>query len=130
MKRLVQFVAVLVIAFLAAQPAQALITCAFDSSPITSACPMEMSGMNSMGADCSMSRNMETSACAPDCCTHPAAVATAIAVPVRPRLSRPPQYLEQQLANPTAQPVTGDSPLAAPTFSPPPRYVLPQTFRI
>jgi hypothetical protein len=131
MKRLFQFVAVLVTAFLAAQPAQALITCAFDPSPIASACPMEMSGMNAMAAGCPMSRNAESSGCAQDCCTHPAAgIAPAITAPVKPRLNPLPQCLEQQLAIPTAQPVTGDSPLAAPAFRSPPRYILNQTFRI
>jgi hypothetical protein len=130
MKRLFQFVAILVVAFLAAQPAQALIACAFDPSPIASACPMEMSGMNAMGAGCPMSRDMETSGCAQECCTHPAAAsATAIAAPVKPRLNLP-QHLEQQLAIPTAQPVDSDSPLAAPAFRSPPRYILYQTFRI
>ena len=129
MRRCLQFVAVLVIAFLAAQPAAALITCAFDPSPIPSACPMEMTGMNAMGAGCPMSPNLGTSGCAQDCCTHPAAASvTAIAL-VKPRLNLP-QRLEQQLAIPIAQPVTGDAPLAAPTFSPPPRYILNQTFRI
>jgi hypothetical protein len=130
MKRLFQFVAVLVIAFLAVQPAQALINCAFEPSPIASACPMEMSGMNAMGVGCPMSNNMETSGCAQDCCTHPAAAsATAIAAPVKPRLNLLPQHLEQQLAIPTAQPVDSDSPLAPPTFRTP-RYILHQAFRI
>jgi hypothetical protein len=74
---------------------------------------------------------LETSGCAQDCCTHTAVASVAtLAAPVKPRLTAHPQFDDFELAIPTAQPVTGDSPLAAPTFSPPPRYILNQTFRI
>ncbi|SRR6266567_683653 len=131
MKRSLQFVAVLVIAFLTAQPALALITCAFDPSPIAFACPMEMSGMNAMDAGCPMSRNIQTSGCAHDCCTHPAAAGVApFAAPVKPRPILLTQSIELQLAIPTALPAIVAAPFSSPGFSPPPRYILHQTFRI
>lgn len=129
MKRLVQFVAVLAIGLLAAQPVLFGLSCVAGSGAACAAgCPM---ATNTMGLDCPMGNQMDASNCGQDCC--------AKAVPQAVVFAATPEKLKLVVAGSPA-------PVVVEAFAPrqalavnarddtratsPPRYILDQVFRI
>jgi hypothetical protein len=131
MKKLIQFVAVALVAVLAVQPALAGLTCGMMPSasvPCASKCEM---AMHRMGASCPMRHHDTGSGCQQDCCRHgwpPAVVQSAFKATPKP--SATPFLL--------AVPVPASAGIAAFAVPPPEdigasgpdRHVLLQVFRI
>jgi hypothetical protein len=126
MKRLIQFVAVLLVALMAGVPALAAVTCSMSNSPQASACPMEMS---SPAADCPMAQ-MDDSGCAQECCSHPLPAGVApMTATVRPELKAALVAILLPVSlDPAAMVAVHVQSAIDP--SPPPRYILNSVFRI
>ncbi|HKF49564.1 MAG TPA: hypothetical protein VKB38_19545 [Terracidiphilus sp.] len=126
MKRVSQYVAVMVIALLAGLPAVEGLACSKHMASRAAACTM---GAAEMGPDCPMGR--ELASCEMECCSHSAPqVAAAWATAVKPKAVAISTVVATVLisASVTAAPA-GRSMDPAPAASPP-RYVLNRVFRI
>jgi hypothetical protein len=131
MKRVLQFVAVVVVAMLAAQPALAGMQCEMGTAAIGHCAPCCHKVLRHMGMDCPMPHQVAASGCDQSCCHDalPRGVAL-LAAGVKPKAGRvefiavaPPMVAEADAAFMAAPP--GYSVAAAPA-----RYILFQVFRI
>ena len=128
MKRLAQFAALFVMAFLMGQPVAEALQCSRHTCATPSPCPMEMSDMS---ADCPMAQPMPTVDCFPSCCGHAnpqsAVLSATPAEPVKAQSAILPaailsdSRLELIASAAHAVPVTSNSP---------PRFILNRVFRI
>jgi len=125
MRRRLQFVTILAMALLAAEPALTGLSCSMDASGHSSDCHTSMAAM---GADCPM--NLE--ACAPDCCNHiqPPSMATASSLIFKPKLAAPSALLGTSPVRPALPDHATGSHQAEILGAPPPRYLLLRIFRI
>jgi hypothetical protein len=126
MPRRFQFVAILVISLLAAQPAIAGLTCA-----MANAAAVCTHHMPAMAADCPMHQSATASFCQPDCCSHAQPVFTApftaAAKPKLALLSQPSLLPAAAVPTHATLPARVRIEVFAPT---PPRYILQHAFRI
>ena len=131
MKRLLQFVAVVLVALLAAQPALAGMQCEMGTPASMHCAPCCHKAMSHMGMGCPMQHQVTASGCGQNCCHDalPQGVAL-LAAGVKPKAGRA-EFLavvSQMAAEADAPVVTappGYSVAAAPA-----RYILFQVFRI
>jgi hypothetical protein len=131
MKRFLQFVAIVVVALLAAQPALAGMQCEMGTPASTHCAPCCHKAMRPMGMICPMSHQVAASGCDQSCC-HDALPqgAALLAAGVKPKAGRAefiavvPQMLEESDAAFAGAP-PGSTVAAAPA-----RYILFQVFRI
>ena len=129
MKRFVQLVAILAVAFLAAQPALAGLACApAQSAACIPGCPMAMS---TMGPDCQMTGNTATGDCPQNCCSLSLSQTLApLAAPKKLHISAFASALAPSFAILAPGPsLSVHAPISARAF-PPPRYLLNHAFRI
>src|ERR1700731_898083 len=119
MRRRLQFVAIMVVALLAVEPALAGQSCSMDVSGHSSDCHAAMAAMT---ADCPM--NLE--ACAPDCCNHiqQSSMATISSLIFKPKLTAPRALLGTSLVHPALPDYATGSHQADALGGPPPRYIL------
>jgi hypothetical protein len=131
MKRFLQFVAVVVVALLAAQPALAGMQCEMGTSARMHCASCCHKAMSHVGMDCPMQNQVAASGCDQSCCHDalPRGVAL-LAAGVKPKAGRAefiavalPMVAESDAAFMAAPP--GNSVAAAPA-----RYILFQVFRI
>ena len=141
MKRIFQFVAVAVVALLAAQPALAGLPCASGvatSNGCAPDCSMAMSQMqmapmssNQMAPDCGMSPQISSNGCAQNCCID--RIAQGIAQPASGQKSTVAgtlQFIPAAQSLLTEAPVFALFPRTNSSSTAPPRYILFQVFRI
>ncbi len=128
MKRHLQFVAILVICLLAAQPALAGFTCNMATAGTSPECSHNMPAM---AADCAMNQRVDASACESDCCGHAQPVFTATYTgALKPKLALLTLHVPIAAA---AQPGRNSSSACAQTAnaaSTLPRYLVLHVFRI
>jgi hypothetical protein len=137
MKRLLQFVAMVVVALLIAQPALAGVSCDVGASSVagcTPGCGMASMGQmspSSMGANCPMSPEISSDGCAQNCCLN--GLAQVVAQPVagaKSNLAKPLQFVPVAETLAVATPEFAVSPRTQFNSSAPPRYILFQVFRV
>jgi len=134
MKRVLQVVAVVVIAVLAAQPAVAGMTCGMltvanvNCGHGASLCGMAMS---QMGMDCPMPEHVAGTGCLQECCQHgfPQGVVQA-ASGVKPKAGGTELFMVLPAMTPAPSLSFAAPPPDSIVASAPPRYILLQVFRI
>lgn len=127
MKRIIQFVAVMVIAVLALSPAAEGLACLTHMAGRASACPM---GMGELGPDCQMARDVATG-CDTDCCNHPAPpIAAAWAATTKPKGVAAVALTALVVNAPAVAAVPAVKAMEPAMEASPPRYVLNRVFRI
>lgn len=130
MKKAAQFVAVLVVLLLVAQPANAGLNCTAKLLPCMPGCPMHQS-MSDMGPDCPMSMQMAAHDCSPSCCPDITLRNTAaMATPTKLRFTLAALAVASSAeASPAVETAAISSPNLIRFASSPP-YLLNQVFRI
>jgi hypothetical protein len=132
MKRILQIVAVLSVALLAAQPALAGLSCTMEaptSMPCVPGC--DMTAMSQMGMDCQMPLQIAGTGCFQDCCQRglPQVVAQ-LASGAKPKAARTQLVLIVPQIAPALQRSFAATPPDAIVAAAPPRYILFRVFRI
>ncbi len=128
MKRPIQFIVVLVIAMLSAEPAVAGLFCSMDRAGSSLMCAQ----MADMGPDCPMHGQTNSETCAPDCCNQaqPSSTVTTAFSSAKPRLAIVSVLDMTAITSP--QPHDAGSFVEPPAVlsASPPRHLLLRVFRI
>jgi hypothetical protein len=125
MKKFLQFVAVMVVAVLATQPALAGLTCTMvaASVPCAPRCPMVV--------DCPMAHHGASADCLQDCCRYPLPQAISRSSrQAKPKADRAPMFMLVPAIPQSTHPAFAAPPPGDLAAASPPRNILLQVFRI